>query len=126
MVIFFKATICMILLLKMDFIKVFSKLHCLIFMQSVGTWRGKFMGTEKMGEYAAKRLLDLEPSNAGYYTFSTVQAVVERWDGVEELRRCMNDNDLMKKPGWSCVEAKGLIHGFASRDQSHPRMLEIY
>ncbi|KAG5556233.1 hypothetical protein RHGRI_006741 [Rhododendron griersonianum] len=59
-------------------------------------------------------------------TLSTVQAVVERWDGVEELRRCMNNNDLMKKPGWSCVEAKGLIHGFDSGDRQLPQILEIY
>lgn len=59
-------------------------------------------------------------------TLSIVQAIVERWNGVEELRRCMNDNDLMKKPGWSYVEAKGLIHGFASGDQQLPQMLEIY
>lgn len=44
----------MVLLLKMDFITVFSKLRCGIFMQSAGTWREKFMGTKKAGEYAAK------------------------------------------------------------------------
>ncbi|KAI8532879.1 hypothetical protein RHMOL_Rhmol11G0251300 [Rhododendron molle] len=58
---------------------------------------------------------DLEPST---------KAVVERWDGIEELRRYMNNNDLMKKPGWSCVE-EGFIHGFGSGDRSHPQMLEI-
>ncbi|XP_058205098.1 pentatricopeptide repeat-containing protein At5g06540-like isoform X3 [Rhododendron vialii] len=55
-----------------------------------------------------------------------ITAIVERWDGVEELRRCMNNNDLLKKPGWSCDETEGLIHGFAFGDQSHPQMLEIY
>ncbi|KAE9465912.1 hypothetical protein C3L33_02176, partial [Rhododendron williamsianum] len=84
-------------------------------------------GNQKLGEYAAKRLLDLEPSNAGYCTLlSNIQAVDERWDEVEEVRRRMKDNDLMKKPGWSCVEANGLIHGFVSCDRLHPQIVEIY
>ncbi|KAH7855052.1 hypothetical protein Vadar_020673 [Vaccinium darrowii] len=84
-------------------------------------------GDQKLGEYSAKRLLDLEPNNAGYHTLlSNFQAVDERWNEVEEVRRCMKDNDLMKKPGWSCVEAKGSIHGFISGDRSHPQMGEIY
>ncbi|KAL6987236.1 hypothetical protein U1Q18_012987 [Sarracenia purpurea var. burkii] len=84
-------------------------------------------GNQQIGEYAAQRLLELEPNNAGYYTLlSNVQAIVERWDKVEEVRRCMKDNDLIKKPGWSCIEAKGSIHGFVSGDSSHPQMVEIY
>ncbi|CAL5431073.1 unnamed protein product [Camellia sinensis] len=84
-------------------------------------------GNHKLGEYAAQRLLELERDNAGYYTLlSNVQAIVERWAEVEEIRSCMKHNDLIKKPGWSCIEAKGLIHGFVSGDQSHPQMVEIY
>ncbi|GFY98168.1 S-adenosyl-L-methionine-dependent methyltransferases superfamily protein [Actinidia rufa] len=43
-----------------------------------------------------------------------------------EVRRRMKDDNLTKKPGWSCIEAKGSIHGFVSGDRSHPRMVEIY
>ncbi|PSS15706.1 Pentatricopeptide repeat-containing protein [Actinidia chinensis var. chinensis] len=84
-------------------------------------------GNQKFAEYAAQRLLELEHDNAGYYTLiSNVQALVERWDDVEEVRRRMKDDNLTKKPGWSCIEAKGSIHGFVSGDRSHPRMVEIY
>uniref|UniRef100_A0A2N9I5T3 DYW domain-containing protein n=1 Tax=Fagus sylvatica TaxID=28930 RepID=A0A2N9I5T3_FAGSY len=84
-------------------------------------------GDIKLGEYTAQRLLELEPDNVGYHTLlSNVQAGVGRWDEVEEVRRVMNEKDLKKKPGWSCFEAKGMIHGFVSADRSHHQVEEIY
>ena len=81
----------------------------------------------KLREYTAQRLLELEPGNIGYHTLlSNVQACVGQWDEVEEVRRVMNEKDLKKKPGWSCVEAKGMIHGFVSADRSHHQVEEIY
>ena len=62
-----------------------------------------------------QRLLELEPDNIGYYTLlSMYRPSVGQWDEVEEVRRVMNEKDLKKKPGWSCIEAKGMIHGFVS------------
>ncbi|KAM7500083.1 hypothetical protein LguiA_024497 [Lonicera macranthoides] len=82
---------------------------------------------QKLGEFAAKRILELEPDNAGYYTLlSNVQASGKKWDEVEEVRNVMEEKDLMKQPGWSCIEAQGLIHGFVSGDRSHPQVVEIY
>ncbi|XAR68447.1 hypothetical protein NMG60_11003559 [Bertholletia excelsa] len=84
-------------------------------------------GNQKLGEYAARRLLELEADSAGYYTLlSNIQATSGRWDEVEEVRRCMKDNDLIKKPGWSCIEANGVIHGFVSGDQSHRQIAKVY
>ncbi|KAK7355142.1 hypothetical protein VNO80_14388 [Phaseolus coccineus] len=84
-------------------------------------------GNKKFGEYAAQRLLELEPDNAGYYTLlSNIKASVGRWDEVEKLRRVMSERDLKKKPGWSCIEVTGFIHGFVSGDKSHPEAEEIY
>ncbi|KAA8518050.1 hypothetical protein F0562_015530 [Nyssa sinensis] len=83
-------------------------------------------GDQKLGEYAAQKLLELEPDNAGYYTLlSNIQASVGRWAGVEEIRSAMKDKDLIKKPGWSCIESKGLLHAFVSGDRSHPCVVEI-
>ena len=42
-----------------------------------------------------------------------LQASFGQWNGVE-VRRVVNEKDLKKKPGWSCIEAKGMIHGFVS------------
>lgn len=84
-------------------------------------------GDKRVGEYAAERLLELEPDNAGYYTLlSNVKASVGRWDEVEELRRVMSEKHLKKKPGWSCIEVKGIMHGFTSGDISHPKADQIY
>ncbi|KAM1321449.1 hypothetical protein ACFX13_014712 [Malus domestica] len=80
-----------------------------------------------VGEYAAQRLLELEPDNAGYYTLlSNTQASVGQWDGVEETRRVMSEMDLKKMPGWSWIEAEGRIYGFVSGDRSHHQVEEIY
>ncbi|XP_027364305.1 pentatricopeptide repeat-containing protein At5g16860-like [Abrus precatorius] len=87
----------------------------------------RIYGNKKFGEYAALRLLELEPNNAGYYTLlSNVKASVGRWNEVEELRRVMSERDLKKKPGWSCIEVKEVIQGFVSGDISHPKAKEIY
>ncbi|KAL6141351.1 hypothetical protein ACLB2K_059640 [Fragaria x ananassa] len=87
----------------------------------------RIYGNIELGQYAAQRLLELEPDNVGYFTlWSNTQASVGQWDEAEEIRRTMKENDLKKKPGWSCIEAKGLIHGFVSGDNSHHHIEEIY
>ncbi|XP_028808711.1 pentatricopeptide repeat-containing protein At4g19191, mitochondrial-like [Neltuma alba] len=84
-------------------------------------------GNQKVGEYAAERLLELEPDNAGYYTLlSNVKASAGRWDEVEELRTAMTEKNLKKKPGWSCIEVNGVMQGFTSGDISHPEAEYIY
>ena len=83
-------------------------------------------GDKKVGEYAAEKLMELEPDNVGYYTiWSNIEASVGRWGEVEEVRREMHERDLKKKPGWSCIEVKGVIHGFVSGDTSHDHVEEI-
>lgn len=82
---------------------------------------------KKVGEYVAEKLMELEPDNVGYYTiWSNIEASTERWGEVEEVRREMHERDLKKKPGWSCIEVKGVIHGFVSGDTSHHLVGEIY
>ncbi|GAV73941.1 PPR domain-containing protein/PPR_2 domain-containing protein [Cephalotus follicularis] len=84
-------------------------------------------GDKKLGEFAAKRLLELEPDSVGYYTLlCNIQASRGQWAEVEEVRRIMNENELKKKPGWSCIEMKGGIHGFVSADRSHNQVDKIY
>ncbi|GFP80868.1 pentatricopeptide repeat-containing protein at4g33990, partial [Phtheirospermum japonicum] len=81
----------------------------------------------KIGVYAAEKVLELESDNAGYYTlFSNVHASVERWDEVEGVRSVMKEMNLIKYPGWSCLEVKGVFHGFVSGDRLHCRVDEIY
>ncbi|KAG7958808.1 hypothetical protein I3843_10G036600 [Carya illinoinensis] len=87
----------------------------------------KIHGDIKLVEYTAERLLELEPDNVGYHILlSNVQASVGQWEEVEEVRRVVNEEYMKKKPGWSCIEAKGIIHGFVSADRSHHQVEEIY
>ncbi|XP_062007500.1 pentatricopeptide repeat-containing protein DOT4, chloroplastic-like [Rosa rugosa] len=87
----------------------------------------RIYGNRALGQYAAQRLLELEPGNVGYFTLlSNTEASVGHWDEVEEIRKVMKENDLKKKPGWSCIEANGVIHGFVSGGNLHHHIEEIY
>ncbi|KAL8147339.1 pentatricopeptide repeat-containing protein At4g35130, chloroplastic-like [Apium graveolens] len=80
-----------------------------------------------LAEFSAGMLFKLEPENAGYHTLmSNVQASLEGWSEVEEIRDFVQDSNLVKQPGWSCIEARGLINGFVAGDRSHPQVAEIY
>ncbi|XP_058113247.1 putative pentatricopeptide repeat-containing protein At3g01580, partial [Magnolia sinica] len=81
----------------------------------------------ELGAYAARRVFDLEPKNAGYHiVLSNVHARGERWGESENVRTMMCGKDLKKKPGWSCIEVGGGLHGFVVGDSSHPQAIEIY
>ncbi|KAL6530525.1 hypothetical protein OROMI_028414 [Orobanche minor] len=81
----------------------------------------------KIGTFAAEKVLELESDNAGYYTmFSNVQASAGRWDEVQQVRSVMKEMNLVKYPGWSCLEVKGVYHGFVSGDRFHCQVDEIY
>ncbi|GER25810.1 pentatricopeptide repeat-containing protein [Striga asiatica] len=81
----------------------------------------------KIGGYAARKVLELERDNPGYYTlFSNVQAGSEKWDEVQQVRSVMKEMNMNKSPGWSCLEVKGVFHGFVSGDRSHEQVEEIW
>lgn len=87
----------------------------------------RVFGDIKFGEFAAQRLLELENDNAGYYTLlSNVQASRGNWSQVELVRQEMNEKDLKKKPGWSCLMSRGKMHGFVSGDRTHSESEKIY
>ncbi|KAK4795590.1 hypothetical protein SAY86_027916 [Trapa natans] len=84
-------------------------------------------GDTRVGEFAARRLLELENDNAGYYTLlSNAQASIGNWSQVESLRQEMNGKDLKKRPGWSCFMDGGRMHGFVSGDRTHHEAEKIY
>lgn len=81
----------------------------------------------KLGEYAAKCLLELEPDNVGYHiVLSNMQASAGQWTEVEELRTMVTVANPNKSPGWSCVETNGEIQGFVSGDRSHFHVKKVY
>ncbi|KAK9136622.1 hypothetical protein Sjap_007216 [Stephania japonica] len=75
-----------------------------------------------VAEIAAKKLLQLEPENAGtYILLSNIYASKKKWKDVEELRKSMRTRKVSKSPGCSWIEAEKKVHMFTGGDViSHP------
>ncbi|CAN8234787.1 unnamed protein product [Cochlearia groenlandica] len=58
----------------------------------------------EVGKLAAKKAMELEPSDAGaHVSLSNILAEVGEWEEVEEIRKRMKGTSLKKEPGWSSV-----------------------
>ncbi|GKV01505.1 hypothetical protein SLEP1_g14055 [Rubroshorea leprosula] len=80
-----------------------------------------------LAEVAAKKLLHLEPENAGpYILLSNLYASQGRWDDVAELRKNMKARSVNKFPGCSWIEVEKRVHMFTMGDSSgHPEHVMI-
>ncbi|PSS03096.1 Pentatricopeptide repeat-containing protein [Actinidia chinensis var. chinensis] len=99
---------------------------------------GSLMGACRMhmnldlAEVAAKKLLQLEPKNAGpYILLSNMYASKGRWADVAELRKNLRSRKVSKLPGCSWIEVEKKVHMFTGGESKpHPehamikRMLE--
>lgn len=92
------------------------------------TWRAllgacRIHGSMDVAAYAAKRVLDLDPDDAGtYILLSNIYANTHRWEDAAQVRRTMK---VRKEPGCSWIEVNKQIHVFILRDNSHPQIDEI-
>ncbi|KAH7836640.1 hypothetical protein Vadar_003800 [Vaccinium darrowii] len=76
--------------------------------------------------YSAKKILSLEPNNAGtYILLSNIYANSQRWEDVAEVRMAMRDRGVRKEPGCSWIEVNKQIHAFILGDNSHPQIVAI-
>ncbi|CAN6890551.1 unnamed protein product [Brassica oleracea] len=58
----------------------------------------------ELGKLAAKKAIELEPSDAGaYVSLSNILAEVGEWEEVEETRKLMKGKGVEKEPGWSSL-----------------------
>ncbi|XP_043693923.1 pentatricopeptide repeat-containing protein At4g19191, mitochondrial-like [Telopea speciosissima] len=81
----------------------------------------------RVAEFAAKKLIAMEPRNAGnYILLSNIYAAAGKWEGVAEMRAVLRDRGLKKTPGCSWLEINGNVHEFRVADQSHPKSVDIY
>ncbi|CAK9327609.1 unnamed protein product [Citrullus colocynthis] len=81
----------------------------------------------KLAEFAAEKLIDMEPKNAGnYILLSNIYAAAGKWDGVAKMRSFLRDKGLKKTPGCSWLEINGHVTEFRVADQTHPRAEDIY
>ncbi|KAL2254043.1 UNVERIFIED_CONTAM: Pentatricopeptide repeat-containing protein, mitochondrial [Sesamum indicum] len=80
-----------------------------------------------LAEYAAKKVLSLNPHDAGtYILLSNLYANTQRWDDVESLRKTMKHAGIKKEPGCSWIEINKQVHAFILGDKSHPQVNSIY
>ncbi|GMH25685.1 hypothetical protein Nepgr_027528 [Nepenthes gracilis] len=81
----------------------------------------------ELAEISARKLLQLDPNNCGYYVLlSNMYADAGRWNDVERMRVLIKDHGLTKPPGFSLVELKGRVHVFLVGDNEHPQRKKIY
>ncbi|KAK8921460.1 Pentatricopeptide repeat-containing protein [Platanthera zijinensis] len=81
----------------------------------------------EMGEWAARRLFELETENSGpYVLLSNMYAEIGRWADVVRVRKLMKERGVVKKPGCSWIEIGRRIHVFSVKDKTHPKRKEIY
>ncbi|KAI3747924.1 hypothetical protein L6452_10663 [Arctium lappa] len=84
-------------------------------------------GNLDLAKKAAKALFKIEPENAAtYITLSNIYAAAGEWGEVAEVRKMMDVNGVVKKPGRSWTEIKRKVYTFLMGDTSHPRSMEIH
>ncbi|OIV90391.1 hypothetical protein TanjilG_10691 [Lupinus angustifolius] len=81
----------------------------------------------ELAELAFERVIELEPTNIGYYVLlSNIYSDAKNLEGVLKVRVMMRERKLRKDPGCSYVEYKGKVHLFYCGDRSHLQTEEIY
>ncbi|CAJ1978209.1 unnamed protein product [Sphenostylis stenocarpa] len=81
----------------------------------------------KLGEHAAKLILEREPQDpATYILLSNLYASEGRWDDVAAIRKSMKQKKLIKETGYSWIEVDNQVHKFHVGDTSHPQAKKIY
>nr|GMD82833.1 pentatricopeptide repeat-containing protein At1g20230 [Ipomoea batatas] len=79
-----------------------------------------------LGEVAANKLFQLEPTSPGnYILLSNIYASNRRWNEVDRIRDMMKNMGLRKNPGCSWIELKNKVHMLLAGDKSHPQMTQI-
>ncbi|CAF2101622.1 putative pentatricopeptide repeat-containing protein At3g13770, mitochondrial [Brassica napus] len=80
----------------------------------------------EIGEYVGRRLIEIEPENAGNYVIlSNLYASAGRWEDVNNLRAMMLRNAVTKEPGRSWIQHEQTLHYFHANDRTHPRREEV-
>ncbi|KAJ4901165.1 Pentatricopeptide repeat-containing protein [Raphanus sativus] len=111
-----------------DAVKLLNEMEC---EPDAVTWRTllgacRVQGNMVLAEYAAKKVIELDPDDAGTYTvLSNIYANSQKWDSVEEIRTQMRDRGIKKEPGCSWIEVNKKIHAFIIGDESHPLIVEV-
>lgn len=80
----------------------------------------------EIGEFVGRRLLEVEPENAGNYVIlSNLYASAGRWEDMGTIRELMKEKVVIKEPGRSWIEIDQILHTFHASERSHPRREEV-
>lgn len=81
----------------------------------------------ELGEFAARRLLELEPDHDGaLVVLSNIYAKERRWEDVGEVRNLMKHKGISKERGCSRIELNNELHEFFMADRNHKQADQIY
>ncbi|KAL9324242.1 hypothetical protein ACSQ67_009099 [Phaseolus vulgaris] len=87
----------------------------------------KVHGRSDLAEFAAKKLVEIDPHNGGYgIMLANVYGELGQWDEVRNLWRTLKQQKSYKIPGCSWIEVDDQVHQFYSLDKSNPKTEELY
>ncbi|KAL2485999.1 Pentatricopeptide repeat-containing protein [Abeliophyllum distichum] len=95
-------------------------------------WGALFFGCRihkniELGEKAAVKLLELDPSDSGIYVLlANMYVEANMWHKAREVRKLMRERGVDKTPGCSSIELNGNVYEFIVRDKSHSHSNQIY
>ncbi|GMG99540.1 hypothetical protein Nepgr_001380 [Nepenthes gracilis] len=70
-------------------------------------------GNVEMGAEMVERLMGQSLDRCGVHTLlSNMYASANQWDGVEKVRKKMEEDKVKKMPGCSLIELNGIVHEF--------------
>ncbi|XP_073315315.1 pentatricopeptide repeat-containing protein At3g09040, mitochondrial isoform X1 [Primulina huaijiensis] len=83
-------------------------------------------GDDIRGQRAAEKLIHLEPQDSSpYVLLSNMYAASGNWEGVNFVRKKMNERGVHKFPGCSWIVVEQKTNYFVSGDKFHPNAGEI-
>ncbi|XP_031495425.1 pentatricopeptide repeat-containing protein At5g06540-like [Nymphaea colorata] len=77
-------------------------------------------------EFAAERLLQLEPHSGVYSLLSNIYAATGKFDESQKIKKLMKERGVQKTPGCSSIVLDGFVHEFVAGEKAHPEIEEIY
>ncbi|KAL2508829.1 putative pentatricopeptide repeat-containing protein [Forsythia ovata] len=81
----------------------------------------------KLAEVAFTKVVELEPTNRGYYVLlSNIYTEANNLEGVMRIRVMMRERKLKKDLGYSLYRIQGITHLFVAGDRKHPQTKNIY
>ncbi|KAL6642950.1 hypothetical protein ACP70R_021131 [Stipagrostis hirtigluma subsp. patula] len=84
-------------------------------------------GNITLGEKAAMKLVELDPSDSGIYVLlANMYAEANMRNKADKVRVMMRHLGVEKVPGCSCIELNGVVHEFIVKDKSHADTDAIY